>query len=219
MTRDETIRVLEKVCRLYIVQARRLSDRERSLMLDGWAEMFARDKYADVVAAVDSYVRSGKPFMPEAADIANVMAMTDTRSMPPGTDGKLFLTLMNTARIIANGEERHSIVDPGGYKWNEELQRSVYHHPEVRISRTSFTQYDFAMLPPEVQEYVEDIEGLRRIWPEIESNEVMARERFLMTLPEIRAELAERDDRNIESNRERLTAMFRKMADFRRARR
>jgi hypothetical protein len=55
------------------------------------------------------------------------------------------------------------------------------------ISTTSFTQYDFKQLPEEIQEYVEDIEGLKAIWPEIASSRELARRRFQNALPELRA--------------------------------
>ena len=82
-----------------------------------------------------------------------------------------------------------SIIDIGGKRYSDEYQRKIYVHPETIVSTTSFTQYDFKQLPEELQEYVEDIEGLRAIWPEIESSREMARRRFQMALPEIKARL------------------------------
>jgi hypothetical protein len=131
---------------------------------------------------------------------------------------RLFNTLVNIADKLANNKERTSIIDPGGIRWSDEYQKKIYMHAETVISTTSFTQYDFKQLPYEIQEYVEDIEGLRNIWPEIQSSRVMAKKRFEMALPEIRAEYARRNDKNSAENRARLEALFAKMNDRRRVR-
>ena len=44
----------------------------------------------------------------------------------------------------------------------------------------------------------------------------MARRRFEMQLPEIKEELAKRDDKNSKEHKERLAALFAKMNDRRR---
>lgn len=218
MTRQDTIRIIEKVCRLYITQAKKMSDSEKIAMVDSWQETFKSDSYDDVDRAVSQYVRKGNAFIPLPGDIIKELtAVTKASGNKPYTEtDKLFVKLVKIADILANDKERTSIVDPGGFRWNEELQRKVYYHPDTIVSTSSFTQYDFKQLPREIQEYVEDIEGLKAIWPEIESSREMARRRFEMQLPEIKAELARRDDKNIAEHKERLEKLFVKMNDRRR---
>lgn len=210
MTRKDTKRILDKVCRLYITQAKKLSPAELSSMLDSWDETFRSDSYDQVERAVDNYVKRGNAFIPLPGDIIKELTAQSTKQGGRNytqTD-KLFGILVNAADTLANGKERTSIKDPGGFKWNDELQRKVYYHAETVVSTSSYTQYDFKQLPREIQEYVEDIEGLRSIWHEIASSREMARRRFELALPEIKAELARRDDKNIKENKERLEALF-----------
>lgn len=203
---------------MYITQAKKMSDDEKLAMVDIWEETFRSDSYDDVERAVSQYVRKGNAFIPLPGDIIKELtAVTKVSAGKVYTEvDKLFKRLVDTADTLANDKERISVVDPGGFRWDEELQRKVYYHPETVISTRSFTQYDFANLPREIQEYVEDIEGLRAIWPEIESSREMARRRFEMQLPEIKAELARRDDKNIAEHKERLEKLFAKMNDRRR---
>ena len=218
MTRQDTIKIIEKVCRLYITQAKKMSDDEKLAMVDIWEETFRSDSYDDVERAVNAYVRKGNAFIPLPGDIIKELtAVVRESSGKPYTEtDKLFTTLVNVADMLANDKERISIIDIGGKRWSEEHQRKIYVHPETVVSTTSFTQYDFQQLPREIQEYVEDIEGLRSIWPEIQSSREMARRRFGMQLPEIKEELARRDDKNSKEHKERLAALFAKMNDRRR---
>ena len=192
MTRDDTKKILDKVCRLYITQAKKMSNEELLMMVDSWEETFRSDSYDDVERAVNAYVRKGNAFIPLPGDI--IRELTAITNNAPG--GKtytevdaLFGKLVRIADVLANNKERISIVDIGGKRYSDEYQRKIYVHPETIVSTTSFTQYDFKQLPEELQEYVEDIEGLRAIWPEIESSREMARRRFQMALPEIKARL------------------------------
>jgi hypothetical protein len=194
MTRNDTKRMLDKVCRLYITQAKKMTSDEMRMMLDSWHETFRSDSYDDVDRAVGNYVKKGNAFMPLVGDIIKEMsAVRGTKSGGAFTEtDKLFGRLVRIADTVANNKERISTTDPGGFRWDDELQRKVYRHAETIVSTTSFTQYDFKQLPDEIQEYVEDIEGLKAIWPEIESSREMARRRFQMALPEIRARVSER---------------------------
>ena len=189
MTRQDTIKIIEKVCRLYITQAKKLSQSELLTMVDSWHETFSSDSYDDVERAVNAYVRKGNAFIPLPGDI--IKELTTVTKVSGGkayTEGdKLFGQLVKVADMLANNKTRTSTIDPGGFRWNEELQRKVYYHPESIVSTTSFTQYDFKQLPEEIQEYVEDIEGLKAIWPEIASSRELARRRFQNALPELRA--------------------------------
>jgi len=189
MTREDTIKILEKVFRLYITQARRMDAGERTSMVDTWEETFRSDSYDDVERAVNAYVRKGNAFIPLPGDIIKELGaiVRTTGSSKAYTEiDKLFATLVNVADMLANDKERISIVDPGGFRWSDEYQRKIYCHAETVVSTTSYTQYDFKQLPDEIQEYVEDIEGLRSIWPEIASSREMARKRFQAALPEIK---------------------------------
>lgn len=218
MTRDDTKRILDKVCRLYITQAKKMTPDEMRMMLDSWHETFRSDSYDSVDRAVGNYVKKGNAFMPLVGDIIREMsAAAGAKSGGTFTEtDKLFGKLVRIADTVANNKERISTTDPGGFRWDDELQRKVYRHAETIVSTTSFTQYDFKQLPEEIQEYVEDIEGLKAIWPEIQSSREMARRRFEMQLPEIKAELARRDDKNIAEHKERLEKLFAKMNDRRR---
>ncbi len=192
MTRDDTKRILDKVCRLYITQAKKMSTAEMVMMLDSWEETFRSDSYDDIERAVNAYVRKGNAFIPLPGDIIKeltaIVRTTDNSKGYTETD-KLFAKLVNIADVLANNKERISITDPGGFRWSDEYQRKIYIHAETVVSTTSYTQYDFKQLPEEIQEYVEDIEGLKSIWPEIASSREMARKRFQSALPEIKARL------------------------------
>jgi len=194
MTRQDTKRILERICRLYITQAKKMSADERASMLDSWQETFRSDSYDDVERAVNAYVRKGNAFIPLPGDIIKELtAVSKTTSSKTFTEtDKLFTKLVNIADVLANDKERISIIDPGGIRWSDEYQRKIYCHAETVLSIKSFTQYDFKQLPEEIQEYVEDIEGLRTIWPEIESSREMAKRRFQLALPEIKTRIESR---------------------------
>lgn len=192
MTRDDTKRILDRICRLYITQAKKMSTEELLMMVDSWEETFRSDSYDDVERAVNAYVRKGNAFIPLPGDI--IKELTAIANSAPGNKtyteaDVLFGKLVRIADVLANNKERISIIDIGGKRWSDEYQRKIYMHPETVVSTTSFTQYDFKQLPEEIQEYVEDIEGLKAIWPEIESSREMARRRFQLALPEIKARL------------------------------
>lgn len=183
MTRDETKRILERVCKLYITQAKRLTPYERQGMIETWSAEFANDSYEDVNRAVSQYAKRGKPFMPNVPDIIQeLIAMEDTE------DNRLFIRLAKAADMAANPTEHIVVDDVGGYRWSEEHQRKIYFHAETHVT-TDYTQSDFCELPMELQEYAEDIDGLRAIHAEIESNRILARMRFVDRLPDIRRRL------------------------------
>lgn len=195
MTREDTKRILDKVCRLYITQAKKLSQDELVMMVDSWQETFRSDSYDDVERAVNAYVRKGNAFIPLPGDIIKELTAIgkSTPSSKAYTETDvLFGKLVRIADILANDKERISIIDPGGFRWSDEYQRKICCHAETVVSTKSFTQYDFKQLPEEIQEYVGDIEGLRSIWPEIESSREMARKRFQLALPEIKERVESR---------------------------
>jgi len=211
MTRDETKKILERICRLYVTQARKLTTEQRSLMIKTWSDEFVDEEYSRVDEAVSAYMRQGKPFMPEVADIINMLNAQHQgpRDSASGEGDRLFDMMARMSEVLAKGLRRTSIVDPGGFRWDAERKRNVYHHAEVVINNRSYTQYDFAQLPEEIQEYVEDIDGLRAIWKEIDSNRNMARARFVSQLPEIKAEIRARHERNRLEHMKRLEEMKR----------
>ena len=163
-------------------------------MVDTWHETFRSDSYDQVERAFSNYVRKGNAFMPLPGDIIKELTALDKTQgsrTPTGSDA-LFRQLVSIADTLANNKERTSLVDPGGFRWSDEYQKKIYVHPESVVSTTSFTQYDFKQLPDEIQEYVEDIDGLKAIWHEIESSRELARRRFEKALPGIREELEKR---------------------------
>lgn len=183
MTRDEAKTILDRIFRLYITQSKNLSASDRRRMLDTWAEEFANESYDDVNRAVSAYSKGGKPFMPNPPDIIQVLiSMEDTEG------NRLFSRLARAAEMAANPTEHIVIDDLGGFRWNEELQRKVYYHAESHVTM-DYTQADFAELPREIQEYAQDIDGLKHLWREIESNRIYARQRFIDRLPGIRRRL------------------------------
>lgn len=206
MTKTETIRILERVCRLYITQARKLTEEQRAAMIETWASEFRYDSFDAVDRAVNAYMKRGKPFMPDVADIMNALnadaRRPEARSF--GEFDKLFNKLAAVARMLGEQEEHQSIIDPGGFRWDAELQRNVYHHPDLIMSRTSFTQFDFSCLPVEIQEYCGDIDGLRGIWSEIQSGREMARRRFETAMPGIRDLVNERKAEQRKYSEERM---------------
>ena len=219
MTRDETKKILERVCRLYISQARRLTAEQRSAMVDTWANEFKDTNYADIDEAVSTYMKRGKPFMPEVADIINALnAETKAIKEKPAEGERLFQQMVDIADTIVNGKARTSITDPGGIRWDADLQTDVYKHPELVVDSKSYTQYDFAQLPEEIQEYVEDIQGLRLFWKELQSNSGMAKKRFLLQLPDIKAEIAAQKAKNKAENQKRIEELKRRMLDSNRRR-
>ena len=54
MTRDDTKRILDKICRLYITQAKKMTTEEMVMMLDSWEETFRSDSYDDIERAVNA---------------------------------------------------------------------------------------------------------------------------------------------------------------------
>lgn len=183
MTVEETRLILNRLFKLYLTQSRKLSNGEKRDMLGTWAEEFANEDYEDVNKAVSLYSKSGKPFMPNVPDIQQALiSMEDTEG------NRLFNRLARAAEMAANPTEHIVIDDLGGFRWNEELQRKVYYHAETHVT-TDYTQTDFSDLPQELQEYAEDVEGLKKLWNEIESNRFFARQRFIDHLPAIRRRL------------------------------
>lgn len=187
MTREEAKNIVTVIFKAYRSQAQRMTDDAKRTYLDEMANMFATTAYKDVDEAVRGYMRKGLPIMPNASDIANGLSSVERKDTTG--DEMLFNKMVRVASVIANNEERISVVDPGGFRWDEEYQRNVYHHAETVITTTRYTQYDFAQLPDEIQMYAEDIDGLRGIHREIVSNITMARKRFVQALPGIRAEI------------------------------
>ena len=208
MKREETKRILERISRLYITQARKLTAEQRSMMVESWSKEFANESYSTIDDAVSTYMKSGKPFMPDIADIINILNAGTKVSGGSSAEGdKLFSRMEKIADVLANKKQRTSIVDPGGFRWSEKYQRNVYFHPELVVNCSSYTQYDFAQLPEEIREYVEDIDGLKLLYKEIQSNRDMARKRFLTQLPGIKEEIARRRAQNRTEYRKRLQAM------------
>lgn len=186
MTREETKLILNRIFKLYITQSRRFKDGERRDMLNTWAEELKNESYEDVNRAVSLYSKSSKPFMPNVPDIQQVLiSMEDTEG------NQLFNRLARAAGMAANPTEHIVIDDLGGIRWSEEHQRNIYYHAETHVT-TDYTQTDFSELPQELQEYAQDIDGLKHLWNEIESNRFYARQRFLDHLPEIRRRLDEK---------------------------
>ena len=183
MTREETKYIINRVLKLYMNQSRNLSQREKAIMVDTWAEEFENSSYEDVNKAVSQYAKIGKPFMPNVPDIIQeLISMEDTE------DNGLFKRLAKAADMAANPTEHIVIDDIGGFRWSDEHKRKIYFHAETHVT-TDFTQGDFAVLPDEIQEYADDIAGLIAIHHEIESNRILARMRFVDRLPDIRRQL------------------------------
>ena len=185
MTRKEAGAVIDRLSRLYMLQMKKLSRADITMMVDTWAEVFKDTPYQTVISAVNIYAGKGKAFMPGPPDIIAEILIMDERK-----DFKLFDELAEAVDTAVSGKKRIVEVDPGGYRWSEEHQREIYYHPEYKWT-TAYTAGDFSALPMIIQEYAEDIEGLRALDNEIKSDPVKARRRFLNALPYIRNKLQE----------------------------
>jgi len=181
MTKRETQEVLNRVFRLYMTQARKLPPSDRDAMAQTWFEEFHDTDYPTVLKAVNMYANQGKPFMPNVPDI-----ISEIIRMGEVADNDLFAQLVKAVQLVHEPEKRVVIDDLGGIRYSEEHQRMVYFPPECHWA-TNYTQADFAALPYEIQMYAEDIEGLRALKREIDSDYNRARRRFTDALPYIRA--------------------------------
>lgn len=183
VTKEDAKIIVYRICKLYFTQAKRMSIKDKADMLETWADVFKNESFEDVNRAISQYAKSGKPFMPNPPDIIQeLIAMEDT------VDNRLFIRLEHAADMAANPIDHIVVDDFGGYRWSEEHNRKVYFHPEAHVTM-DYTQDDFSELPMELQEYAEDIDGLRAIHAEIVSNRILARMRFVDRLPEIRRRL------------------------------
>lgn len=186
MTLKETGVIIDKLGRLYMLQMKKLSKRDIAVMAETWAEQFKDTPLDTVLKAINLYANRGKAFLPGVPDIINEIIRMEEMA-----DSSLFTKLSDTARLANEPEERLVLVDPGGYRWSEELQRKVHFQAECRYVK-NYTQMEFSSLPMEIQIYAEDIDGLRAISKEILSDPVKARRRFMDALPYIRNEMKER---------------------------
>lgn len=186
MTRKEAGAVIDRLSRLYMLQMKKLSREDIAMMVDTWADVFKDMPFQTVMSAVNIYAGKGKAFMPGPPDItAEILKMEERK------DFTLYNELVQAAQTAVSGENHIVEVDPGGYRWSEEYQREVYYHPEYKWT-TAYTAGDFSALPVIIQEYAEDIDGLRALNKEIQSDPIRARRRFLEALPYIRNRLEAR---------------------------
>lgn len=185
MTRNEAAAIIDRLGRLYMLQMRKMSREDKRSMIDVWADTFKDTSYDIVLKAVNLYANTGKAFLPNPPDIIN-----EILKMDEGDDSRLFARLVDAAKMVVQPEKHIVIDDLGGYRWSEEHQREVYFHPECHYT-TNYTQSDFTALPIEIQMYAEDIQGLRMLDREIQSDYLKSRRRFLNALPYIRNKLQE----------------------------
>lgn len=185
MTRKETGLIMDRLNRLYMLQMKRLTDADKKMMLDTWAETFSSTPYQTVLTAVGIYANKGKSFLPNPPDI-----IAEINRMEERKDMKIFDDLARAAKTAAGETERLVLVDPGGYWYDEKYGRVIQHHPELAWSK-NYTAADFSQLPMIIQLYAEDIDGLRAIHNEIISDPVMARRRFMEAMPYLRARMQE----------------------------
>lgn len=182
MTRNETIEILNYLGRLYMLQMKKLTDAEKRSMVDVWADQFHDTPYDKVYRAVRIYANKGKPFLPGPPDIINELIRIDEHG-----DHKLFNLMREAARMAYEGEEHIVIDDLGGVRRDDSSPTGYRPVPaEAHLTR-NYTQADFAALPIEIQEYAEDVNGLKKIHEEIESNPAFARRRFVESMPYMEA--------------------------------
>jgi len=180
MNKKETAAIMDRLSRLYLIQMKKLTREEKTAMLETWADQFKNDSYQTVLDAVNIYASKGKSFLPGPPDIIAEILRLEERK-----DFHLFADLANAVKAATEGQRRIVIVDPGGYRWSEEHQREVYYHPECQYT-TGYTAADFAELPIILQIYAEDVDGLRALKREIDSDYSRARRRFMDALPYLR---------------------------------
>ena len=175
--------VVSRVLKLYLSQAKRLTQQDRQAMLRTWYDAFTENTYSEVDKALTTYVKHGKPFMPNPPDIINEMIFLNDFE-----GSRLFNEMENAADMAVNPTEHIVIDDLGGLRWSEELQRDLYYPPETHMTQ-DYTQADFAGLSKEVQLYAGDVYGLKHLHNEITSNRHFARQRFIDSLPSLKRQL------------------------------
>jgi len=185
MTKKEAGSIIDRLSRLYMLQMKKLTKHDIMLMVDTWADTFKDTPYQTVLDAVNIYANKGKSFLPGPPDIiAEILRLEERKEF------KLYDKLTKAVDTAVNGVRRIVVVDPGGVRWSEAEQRYMYYHAECAWT-TGYTASDFSNLPIEIQIYAEDIDGLRALKNEIDSDPVKARRRFIDALPYIRTKMKE----------------------------
>lgn len=183
MTSKEVKDTIKYLRSLYEESFQGMSSGEWWEMLSKWEKGIGGESFKNVKAAINSYTNKGKAVPPTLEDIYKELMNIDEDKYRG-----LFRTLCRQASLAVNPEEHITILDLGGFRWSEEYQRKVYYHAETRQG-TSYLPQDFTSMPKELQVYAEDIDGLKGIYREAESNSELAYKRFKSSYPQIREEL------------------------------
>ena len=186
MTQDETKAIIKRVRSLYISQARQYKDSDWLAMADAWYDQFQDESYDNVNRALSQYVNKGKQFIPNVADIIGEILDLEEPHFR-----KLFERLCRECEIINNGLVHVVVDDYGGLVADSTAPHGFRLATAEAHITDRYTQADFANLPMELQIYAEDIEGLRTIGNEINSNKIYAYKRFKDHISHIRKEVAD----------------------------
>lgn len=184
MTKEQTLQIISRVKHLYQTQARRLTPADWETMTEAWYQQFANESFENVNKALTSYANRGRQFMPDVPDIIGELLNVNEPYY-----NKLFNRLKRECEMVANGTEHVVIDDLGGIVKDPTSPTGYRHKVAEAHMTTTYTQSDFANLPKELQVYADDIEGLKALHREIQSNEMFARKRFIDRMPYILQEI------------------------------
>ena len=187
MTSKEVKDTIKYLRSLYEESFQGMSAEDWWEMLSTWQRGVGSESFKNVKAAINSYANKNKTKPPTLEDIYKELMNIDEDKYRG-----LFRTLCRQASLAVNPEEHITILDLGGFRWSEEHQRKVYYHAETRMGTTYLPQ-DFTSMPKELQVYAEDLDGLKAIYREAESNKELAYKRFKSRYPGIREELNGKD--------------------------
>lgn len=157
-------------------------------VLKKWEKGIGRESYKSVKAAINSHRNKGRKEPPTLMDIYKELMNIDEDKYR-----EMFDSLVRQARLATNPEKHITILDIGGLKWSDEYGRMIYYHPEAKEG-VEYLPQDFTSMPKELQVYAEDINGLKAIHREIESNKDLAYKRFKARIPEIKEMLYGQDE-------------------------
>ena len=186
MTKEQTIQIISRIRHLYASQSRKLKPADWDAMIETWYLQFVNEPFENVNKALTTYANRGRQFMPDIPDIIG-----EILNLEEPKYNKLFNRLKRECEVVANGTE-HVVLDDLGGLVNDQNSPTGYRFitAEAHLT-TTYTQSDFANLPKELQVYADDIEGLKALHREIQSNELFARKRFIDRMPYILQEVAE----------------------------
>lgn len=184
MTKAEAGTLIARIRKLYMSQSRNYTNADWQMMTDTWYESFKDEKYADISHALTLYIGRGKQFMPNVPDIIAELTNLDEPRIRA-----LFDRLKAECDKLVNRESHIVIDDYGGIRPDPDSPTGYRYVVAESHMTSTYTQADFANMPIELQIYADDIEGLRALHREIESNEMFSYRRFKERMPYVKQDI------------------------------